>query len=111
MATITHSTRSPFSDTVSPAVKMTVDLLSKSFGDFQVLKDVSFEVDPGDIFVLMGPSGSGKSVLLKHIVGLEQPTSGRVLLDGKDAALEETREQVKMALVFQAGALFNSLSV
>jgi phospholipid/cholesterol/gamma-HCH transport system ATP-binding protein len=59
----------------------------------------------------MGPSGSGKSVLLKHLVGLELPTSGRVTVDGKDASLETTREQVRMALVFQAGALFNSMSV
>jgi phospholipid/cholesterol/gamma-HCH transport system ATP-binding protein len=59
----------------------------------------------------MGPSGSGKSVLLKHIVGLERPSAGRVTVDGRDAAAESTREQVRMALVFQSGALFNSLSV
>jgi phospholipid/cholesterol/gamma-HCH transport system ATP-binding protein len=76
-----------------------------------VLKNITFSVEPGEIFVLMGPSGSGKSVLLKHIVGLEQPTSGRVLVDGRDASREDTREHVHMALVFQAGALFNSLSV
>jgi phospholipid/cholesterol/gamma-HCH transport system ATP-binding protein len=59
----------------------------------------------------MGPSGSGKSVLLKHIVGLELPSDGRVTVDSHDVASEETREQVRMALVFQAGALFNSMSV
>lgn len=95
----------------SAAVGITVEHLSKSFGSFEVLKDVSFDVQPGEIFVLMGPSGSGKSVLLKHIVGLELPTSGRVTVDGRDAAAEETREQVRMALVFQAGALFNSMTV
>ena len=95
----------------SQAVGVSVRQLSKSFGTFEVLKSVSFDVAPGEIFVLMGPSGSGKSVLLKHVVGLELPTSGQVTIDGRDAAAEETREQVRMALVFQAGALFNSMSV
>ncbi len=107
----TSSTRSPFSAAEKPAVGVTVEDLSKSFGTFEVLKNVSFAVAPGEIFVLMGPSGSGKSVLLKHIVGLELPTSGRVTVDGRDAAAEDTREHVRMALVFQAGALFNSMSV
>jgi phospholipid/cholesterol/gamma-HCH transport system ATP-binding protein len=104
-------TRNPFTQVETPAVGVSVEHLTKDFGSLHVLKDVSFAVDPGEIFVLMGPSGSGKSVLLKHVVGLELPTSGRVLVDGHDAASEETREQVRMALVFQSGALFNSLSV
>jgi phospholipid/cholesterol/gamma-HCH transport system ATP-binding protein len=95
----------PSPEPVAPAdlraVGVTVEDLSK----------VSFAVAPGEIFVLMGPSGSGKSVLLKHLVGLELPSAGRVTVDGKDASLETTREQVRMALVFQAGALFNSMTV
>lgn len=104
-------TRNPFTESETPAVSVAVEDLSKSFGKVQVLKNISFAVEPGEIFVLMGPSGSGKSVLLKHVVGLELPTSGRVMVDGRDAASEDTREQVRMALVFQAGALFNSMSV
>ena len=104
-------TRNPFSDTETPAVGVSIENLSKKFGTFEVLKNITFSVQPGEIFVLMGPSGSGKSVLLKHIVGLELPTSGRVSVDGRDASSEETREQVRMALVFQAGALFNSMTV
>ena len=104
-------TRNPFTQSETPAVSVTIDHLSKKFGTFEVLKEISFSVTPGEIFVLMGPSGSGKSVLLKHIVGLELPTSGRVTVDGRDAASEKTREEVRMALVFQAGALFNSMSV
>src|SRR4249920_3700191 len=104
-------TRNPFSEKETPAVGVKIENLSKSFGSVQVLKDISFDVEPGEIFVLMGPSGSGKSVLLKHIVGLELPTSGKVTVDGKDAASEDTREHVRMALVFQAGALFNSMTV
>ena len=105
------ATRNPFTHDETPAVGVAIDDLCKNFGPHEVLKHVSFSVVPGEIFVLMGPSGSGKSVLLKHIVGLELPTSGRVTVDGRDAASETTREQVRMALVFQAGALFNSLSV
>ncbi len=107
----TSATRHPLSDSASAAVGVTIEHLSKNFGAFEVLKDISFTVEPGEIFVLMGPSGSGKSVLLKHLVGLEFPTAGRATVDGRDATLPTTREEVRMALVFQAGALFNSMSV
>jgi phospholipid/cholesterol/gamma-HCH transport system ATP-binding protein len=106
-----NPTRNPFTQQETPAVGVKVENLTKNFGSLHVLKDVSFEVEPGEIFVLMGPSGSGKSVLLKHVVGLESPTSGRVSVDGHDALSNEIRDNVRMALVFQAGALFNSLSV
>ena len=104
-------TRNPFTDAETAAVGVSIEGLSKSFGRFEVLKNVTFSVKPGEIFVLMGPSGSGKSVLLKHLVGLEQPSAGRVTVAGRDASAEATRQQVRMALVFQSGALFNSLSV
>ncbi len=104
-------TRNPFTGVEADAVSVKVAGLSKKFGDLAVLKNVSFDVKPGEIFVIMGPSGSGKSVLLRHIAGLETPTSGTVTVDGQDPTLEETRERVRVALVFQAGALFNSLSV
>ncbi|MEY4939996.1 MAG: hypothetical protein RIQ93_1731 [Verrucomicrobiota bacterium] len=108
---VNTATPTPVTAAQTAAVAVSIEDLSKSFGAVEVLKHVSFNVEPGEIFVLMGPSGSGKSVLLKHIVGLELPTSGRVLVDGRDAASAENRAQVRMALVFQAGALFNSLSV
>ena len=104
-------TRNPFTDAEPAAAGVSIEGLSKNFGRSEVLKNVTFSVAPGEIFVLMGPSGSGKSVLLKHIVGLEKPTAGRVTVAGRDASSETTREQVRMALVFQSGALFNSLSV
>ena len=104
-------TRNPFTDAETAAVGVSIEGLSKNFGRSEVLKNVTFSVAPGEIFVLMGPSGSGKSVLLKHIVGLEQPSAGRVTVAGRDASSEATRQQVRMALVFQSGALFNSLSV
>ena len=104
-------TRNPFTAAETPAVGVALEGLCKRFGSHVVLTDITLTVEPGEIFVLMGPSGSGKSVLLKHIVGLEAPTSGRVLVDGHDASSQETREHVRMAMVFQAGALFNSLTV
>ncbi len=103
--------RNPITAVESPAVGVSIEHLSKNFGRLQALRDVSFAVEPGEIFVLMGPSGSGKSVLLKHIVGLEAPSNGRVLIEGRDATAEGTLENVRIAMVFQAGALFNSLSV
>jgi phospholipid/cholesterol/gamma-HCH transport system ATP-binding protein len=111
MPATSNATRNPFSEAETPAVGVAFEDLCKNFGSFEVLKHITLSVEPGEIFVLMGPSGSGKSVLLKHIVGLELPTSGRVTVDGHDAADETTREKIRMALVFQAGALFNSLSV
>lgn len=93
------------------AVAVKVEDLKKSYGRQVVLDGVSFEVQPEEIFVLMGPSGAGKSVLLRHVIGLEAPDAGRVLVDGQDANSPLTHEKIKSAMVFQAGALFNSLSV
>ncbi len=90
---------------------VTIDRLNKSFDGVPVLHDVSLQVRPGEIFVIMGPSGSGKSVLLKHVAGLESPDSGQVTIGEYDAADPDTRDRVHLALVFQAGALFNSMSV
>ncbi len=85
--------------------------LAKTFGPQQVLADVNLAVKPGEIFAIMGPSGSGKSVLLRQIAGLDLPTAGTVRVDGHDPAEPDTRDRFALALVFQAGALFNSLTV
>jgi len=90
---------------------VTITGLTKQFGRSTVLHDINLEVKPGEIYCIMGPSGSGKTVLLKHIAGLERATRGEVRIGEYDAADPETRNQVHLALVFQAGALFNSLSV
>jgi phospholipid/cholesterol/gamma-HCH transport system ATP-binding protein len=90
---------------------VTVSDLTKNFGHVPVLRGVNLEVKPGEIFCIMGPSGSGKTVLLKHIAGLERATSGSVKIGDYDASDPETRDKVHLALVFQAGALFNSLNV
>lgn len=85
--------------------------LHKSYGDQAVLRGLDFEVKPGEIFVIMGPSGSGKTVLLKHLIGLENPDKGEVLVNGEPIASPEVMSRYRMAMVFQSGALLNSLTV
>jgi phospholipid/cholesterol/gamma-HCH transport system ATP-binding protein len=85
--------------------------LRKSFRGQEVLKGLDFDVRPGEIFVIMGPSGSGKTVLLKHLIGLEEPDSGEILLEGEPILSPEVMAKYRMAMVFQSGALLNSLTV
>jgi phospholipid/cholesterol/gamma-HCH transport system ATP-binding protein len=92
-------------------VGLVVRGLRKNFGEQEVLKGVSFEVKPGEIFVIMGPSGSGKSVLLKHLIGLEEADAGEILINGEPITTPEIAAKYRMALVFQSGALLNSLTV
>jgi phospholipid/cholesterol/gamma-HCH transport system ATP-binding protein len=102
----------PFSKTPQKKpVAVEVRGLRKSYGDHEVLHGVDLQVDPGEIFVIMGASGTGKSVLLKHIIGLESPTSGEVLIDGLSAFDAQTHREIVTAIVFQDGALFNSMNV
>jgi len=101
-------TNTPFA---SQTFGVTISKLGKSFGKTPVLRDIDLEIRPGEIFCIMGPSGSGKTVLLKHIAGLEIATTGSVRIGDYDAADPETRNKVHLALVFQAGAFFSSLSV
>jgi phospholipid/cholesterol/gamma-HCH transport system ATP-binding protein len=89
--------------------------VSKAFGDHVVLDDVSFFIDHGETCVIIGRSGVGKSVMLKHILGFLRPDAGRVLVAGNDITdwsehqLADIRRCVTM--VFQSGALFDSLTV
>jgi phospholipid/cholesterol/gamma-HCH transport system ATP-binding protein len=85
------------------------------YGDREILRGVSLDIRRGETFVILGGSGCGKSTLLRHIVGLEQPTGGEILIQGKDitrlpeAEFNELRKKIGMA--FQNSALFNSMSV
>jgi phospholipid/cholesterol/gamma-HCH transport system ATP-binding protein len=92
-------------------VSVQVRGLHKSFNGQEVLKGLDFEVKPGEIFVIMGPSGSGKTVLLKHLIGLEEPDEGEILIDGQSIQSPEVMSKYRMAMVFQSGALLNSLTV
>ncbi len=85
--------------------------LNKSFGDNHVLKDLDLEVKSSETLVVIGKSGEGKSVLLRHIIGLEEPDSGRILINGVDVNNPEVRKKHRFAIVFQSSALFNSLTV
>ncbi|PWU11921.1 MAG: ABC transporter ATP-binding protein [Verrucomicrobia bacterium] len=85
--------------------------LRKSFNGHEVLKGLDFEVKPGEVFVIMGPSGSGKTVLLKHLIGLEEPDEGEILIGGESIQSPEVMSKYRMAMVFQSGALLNSLTV
>src|SRR5580692_8576378 len=89
--------------------------VSKSFDDHLVLDHVSFTVDPGETCVIMGRSGVGKSVTLKHILGFLKPDSGRVIVAGQDIT-DWTEQQLvqirrRVTMVFQSGALFDSLTI
>ncbi len=92
-------------------VSVEVRALRKTLGGQEVLKGLDFEVKPGEVFVIMGPSGSGKSVLLRHIIGLERPDAGEILIDGQPIADASVMNQYRLAMVFQSGALLNSLTV
>jgi phospholipid/cholesterol/gamma-HCH transport system ATP-binding protein len=92
-------------------VSLQVRGLRKNFGELEVLKGIDLEVQPGEIFVIMGPSGSGKSVLLKHLIGLEAPDAGEILINGESIASTEIADKYRLAMVFQSGALLNSLTV
>jgi phospholipid/cholesterol/gamma-HCH transport system ATP-binding protein len=85
--------------------------LRKSYEGLPVLKGIDFEVQRGEIFVIMGPSGSGKSVLLKHIIGLETPDEGEILIEGESIQSPGVMDKYRLAMVFQSGALLNSLTV
>jgi phospholipid/cholesterol/gamma-HCH transport system ATP-binding protein len=93
---------------------ISVENVCKSFDDKPVLRDVSVHIREGETHAVIGRSGSGKSVLLKHIIGLLKPESGRIVVDGvdigtlKEAELRKLRR--RFGVLFQGGALFDSMS-
>ncbi len=94
---------------------ITVRNLVKRMGSQEVLKGVDLEVHDGETLVVVGRSGCGKSVLLRHLVGLLQPTSGEVLVDGENIVGLDERQLAairrKVGILFQGGALFDSMTV
>ena len=89
--------------------------LYKSFGDKEVLKNITFTFEEGKSNLIIGQSGSGKTVLMKCIVGLLEPTSGEILYDGVDFLTinKRSKKQLreKMGMIFQSAALFDSMTV
>jgi phospholipid/cholesterol/gamma-HCH transport system ATP-binding protein len=95
-------------------VSIRIEKLNKFYGEKHVLKDIDLDIHAGETFCIIGPSGTGKSVLLKHIVRLERPDSGEIFIDGLpifgDLECKVCR-QYRYSMVFQSSALFNSLTV
>ena len=94
---------------------ITLENVTKTFGSQRVLDGLDLHIEPGKITVIIGQSGGGKSVLLKHIIGLLQPDSGRIVIEGTDIAgltakkLNQVRK--KFGMLFQEAALFDSMTV
>src|SRR5262245_39269980 len=89
-----------------------LERVTKSFGAHRVLDDVSFDIPKGSAFVLLGRSGTGKSVTLRHIIGLMRPDAGRIVVDGRDIGALNRRElsevRKHIGFLFQNAALFDS---
>jgi phospholipid/cholesterol/gamma-HCH transport system ATP-binding protein len=107
-----HEVRINLAETRGVGIR--IKKLNKSFGSNHVLKDLDLEIRAGETFSIIGPSGTGKSVLLKHIIKLETPDSGEIYID--DVPIFQTKEKIlgkdyRFSMVFQSSALFNSLTV
>lgn len=94
---------------------ITISNLWKSFGEKQVLRGVTLEIKEGETMVIIGRSGCGKSILLKHIIGVMKPSGGEILIDGVEitslSEKELNRVRLRFGMLFQAGALFDSMTV
>jgi phospholipid/cholesterol/gamma-HCH transport system ATP-binding protein len=89
--------------------------LTMAYGPRVIQRDLTFTVERGDVFIIMGGSGCGKSTLLRHLIGLMQPAKGRVLYGGEDfwAAWQERRRQImrRFGVLYQSGALWSSMTL
>ena len=104
--TLTAGDAAPADTKSAPRIEF--DGVTFGYGDHPVLDDVSFVLDPGSTTAIVGPSGSGKSTILSLIAGLHQPTEGRVLIDGVDAAsLDDESRRAATSVVFQQPYLFD----
>jgi phospholipid/cholesterol/gamma-HCH transport system ATP-binding protein len=96
-------------------VEIQIEHLTKSFGKSLIWKDVSLTVPAGEISVMLGPSGTGKSVLLKTIIGLLKPNEGKVIIEGVDIASCPEKELYEIrklfGVLFQDGAMFGSMNL
>jgi phospholipid/cholesterol/gamma-HCH transport system ATP-binding protein len=92
-----------------------VEKLTARYGDRTVFDRVSFDVERGEVFVILGGSGCGKSTMLKHLIGQYKPASGRILIDGLDVSVAEgpdyLRVTEKFGVMYQMGALFGSMTL
>jgi phospholipid/cholesterol/gamma-HCH transport system ATP-binding protein len=98
-----------------PEALIRVENLRTGFGDFIVHENVSFEIRRGEVFAILGGSGCGKTVLLKHMIGLYQPLAGRVLISGQDLATAQGEQRLaiikRFGVMYQLGALFGNMTL
>lgn len=89
--------------------------VTAGYGDVVLLEDLSFDVYPGEVFVILGGSGCGKSTLLKHMIGLYRPMHGSIFIQGRDIAVAEGPARIKIltgiGVMYQQGALFGSMTL
>jgi phospholipid/cholesterol/gamma-HCH transport system ATP-binding protein len=108
-------TPKPIAPPTASGAAISVRNLRVKYGEREILHGIDFEVPAGETMVILGGSGSGKSTLLRTLVGLEQPSSGEIWIQGKDFASisEDERDELrkKMGMSFQGGALFGSMTV
>lgn len=98
-----------------PTDQISVRNLTMAYGDFVVMRDLSFDVSPGEVFVIMGGSGCGKSTLMRHLLGMIEPAAGEIFYGGESftAASREVRESYlrRFGVLFQGGALWSSMTL
>jgi phospholipid/cholesterol/gamma-HCH transport system ATP-binding protein len=98
-----------------PEPRITINDLTMAYGSFVIQHDLTFSIQPGEIFIIMGGSGCGKSTLLRHLIGLLSPAKGEVLYDGENfwTAAPEDRERMKrrFGVLYQSGALWSSMTL
>ena len=98
-----------------PEPHIQIENLEMRYGDFLIQKDLTFTINRGDVFVIMGGSGCGKSTLMKHLIGLQRPAAGRVCYGATDFwAAEEAEQRAimrKIGILYQQGALWSSLTL
>jgi phospholipid/cholesterol/gamma-HCH transport system ATP-binding protein len=98
-----------------PEPLIRVENFTAAYGGDVVIDNISFEVFPGEVFVILGGSGCGKSTLLKHMIGLYPPAKGKILIDGDDiaTAIGDDRLRIlrKIGVMYQSGALFGSMTL
>ena len=99
----------------SQSARITVRALDLAYGSFVIQRNLSFVVEPGQIFVIMGGSGCGKSTLLRTMIGLKEPAAGDVLFDGESLWHADPEDRVRMmrrfGVLYQSGALWSSMSL
>jgi len=92
-----------------------VENLTAGYGDIAIIQDINFEVQAGEVLIVLGGSGCGKSTLLKHMIGLLPPVSGRVLIEGNDIVSARGQDRMnilrRIGVMYQNGALFGSMNL